>query len=226
VSAAVGLFLQVLPLAIGAAMSPTFLAMQVLVLTSGAPGVLRRGWSLAAGSMTMLLLISFGGLSLLSALPDFQTGQPSYEQAAILIVAGLALLAVAAVIRRRPSHPDAALERVVDAGPPVLFAVGALRLAINATTLALYIPALHMITQSSVDIAAKAVVFAMLFAITEIAVVGPVLAVTIMGDRAKPVLTRIHLAIEQRSRTLTLVTCAGFGAVLIAVGIRVLTQVG
>jgi uncharacterized membrane protein YhaH (DUF805 family) len=207
-------------------MSPTFLAMQVVVLTSGAPGALRRGWSLAAGSMTMLLLISFGGLSLLSALPDFQTGQPSYGEAVILIVAGLALLAVAAVIRRRPSHKDAVLERVVDAGPPVLFAVGALRLAINATTLALYIPALHMITQSSVDIAVKAVVFVVLFAITEIAVVGPVLAVTIMGDRAKPMLTTIHLAIEQRSRTLTLVICAGFGAVLIAVGIRVLTQVG
>ncbi len=132
---------------------------------------------------------------------------------------------MAAVINRRPPHHDAALERVVDAKPPVLFGLGALRLAVNATTLALYIPALHMITQSSVDVVVKALVFAMLFAITEIAVVGPVLAVTIMGDRAKPVLTEIHHGIEKRSRALTLVTCAGFGVVLIAVGIRVLVQV-
>ena len=53
-------------------------------------------------------------------------------------------------------------------------------------------PALHAITHSTVDVAAKALVFLMLFAITEIAVVGPVLAVTLLGDRAKPVLTGIH----------------------------------
>lgn len=223
----VSLFLQVLPLAIGAAFSPTFLAMQVVVLTSPAPGAVRRGWALAAGSMVALLLVSFGGLSLLASLSDFQTGQPSYPQAIIFTLAGAALLLVALVLSRRPPErrQSKVLNRVGDAQPPLLFAIGALRLLVNATTLALYIPALHVITHSTVEAAAKAAVFVMLFAITEIAVVGPVLAVTLLGDRAKPVLTGIHTSLDKHSRALTIWTCLGFGVVLVAAGVRVFIQV-
>lgn len=226
-SAAFSLVLQVLPLALGAAISPTFLAMQMVILTSDAPGSLRRGWALAAGSMGMLLLISFGGLSALSALPDVRTGQPSYVQAAIYAVAGVLLLSLGLVIHRRPvsHHPSAIMSRVVDAGPPVLFAIGAGRLAINATTLALYIPALHAITHSTVDSVVKGLVFVMLFAITEVAVVGPVLTVTLLGDRAKPMLTTIHRAIEKRSRALTVGVCLVFGSALIVLAARVFLQV-
>jgi hypothetical protein len=226
VSAALSLFVQVLPLAIGAAISPTFLAMQVVVLTSGAPGALARGWALAAGSMSMLLLISFGGLSLLSQLPDFQTGQPSLIQAVILAVGGVALLVAAWVIRRRPvTHKDSMLTRVVDADPPVLFLIGAARLAVNATTLALYIPALHVITNSTVSLVVKALAFLTLFVITEVAVLGPVLAVTVMGERATPLLTRVHEAIERRSRVLTLATCLAFGGLLLVLAVRIAIEV-
>jgi hypothetical protein len=115
--------------------------------------------------------------------------------------------------------------RIVDARPSVLFGIGAARLAVNATTLALYIPALHTITHSTVDIVVKALVFLMLFAITEIAVVGPVLVVTLMGERAKPVLSRIHLAIQKRSRVLTVAVCLVFGLVLLVLGVRTFLQV-
>lgn len=117
------------------------------------------------------------------------------------------------------------MEKVVDAKPPVLFGIGLLRLVINATTLALYVPALHSITQSSENLVVKALAFVMLFVITEIAVVGPVLAVTLLGERAKPVLTGIHEAIERHSRELTLTTCVVFGVVLLVLGVRVLLQV-
>jgi hypothetical protein len=221
------LILQVLPLALGAAISPTFLAMQMVILTGDEPRALRRAWALAAGSMSMLLVLSFGGLSLLSSLPDGGTGKPSYPQAAILTIAGTALLVLAAAVWRRPtSHRQSRLMgRIVDARPSVLFGIGAARLAVNATTLALYIPALHTITHSTVDIVVKALVFLMLFAITEIAVVGPVLVVTLMGERAKPVLSRIHLAIQKRSRVLTVAVCLVFGLVLLVLGVRTFLQV-
>jgi len=214
--AALSLFAHIIPLAIGAAMSPTFLAMQIAVLTSGAPGSLRRGWALAAGSMVMLLLISLGGYSLLSSLPDFRTGRPSVQQAVILALGGATLLIAALVLRRRPrQHSEGILTRVIDAPAPVLFGIGAARLAVNATTLALFIPALHMISNSAVAVGVKVLVFLILFAITEIAVVGPVLIVTIMGDRATPILTKIHEAVQRRSRTITLFVCAGFGLLLL-----------
>lgn len=215
-NAALSLFLQVLPLALGAAMSPTFLAMQIVVLTSPAPGALRRGWALAAGSMSMLLLISFGGVSLLSAIPQLHTDGPTWTQAVIMAVAGVALLFVARQVKRRPrGHKDSILEKLVDAKPPFIFAAGAARLATNASTLALYIPALHIITSSTVDDIAKGLAFLLLFLLTELAVLGPVVAVTIAGEGAKPVLTRIHDRIDEYSKPVTVLTCAGFGVALL-----------
>ncbi len=225
-SAALSLFLQVLPLALGAAMSPTFLAMQVVVLTSPAPGALRRGWALAAGSMAMLLLISFGGVSLLNSIPVLHTDGPTWTQAVILAVAGAALLLVGRHVQRRPKeHKDSILEKLVDAKPPFIFVAGAARLAVNASTLALYIPALHIITSATVDIFVKGLAFLMLFLITEIAVLGPVVAVSIAGENAKPVLTRIHDRMEEYSKPVTVVTCVGFGVVLLGLAVWTVVQV-
>ena len=215
-NAALSLFLQVLPLALGAAISPTFLAMQVVVLTSPAPGALRRGWALALGSMSMLLLISVGGFSLASALPPLQVNGPTWVEAAILAIGGGALLAVALRVQSRPpKQHDSVLSKLVDARPPLIFGIGALRLALNASTLALYIPALHVIFSATVDIAVKGLAFVLLFLITEAAVLGPVVAVTVAGERAKPVLTRLHDGFERHSRQVTIVTCAGFAVVLL-----------
>jgi hypothetical protein len=225
-SAALSLFLQVLPLALGAAMSPTFLAMQMAVLTSPAPGALRRGWALALGSMGMLLVLSFGGLSLLAQLPDVSTGAPSWAQAVILAACGIALLGVGLWERGRPvKHHDGLLARLVDARPPLLFAIGAMRLLTNASTLALYIPALHVITQSTVGVSGKALAFLMLFVITEAAVLVPVLAVTAMGDRATPWLASMRQTLERHSRTATIGLCFGLGVVLLVVAAGVAVQV-
>ncbi len=219
-NAALSLFLQVLPLALGAAMSPTFLAMQVVVLTSPAPGALRRGWALAAGSMAMLLLISFGGVSLLAAVPPLRVNGPSVAEAVIMALGGLALLIVAGVLRKRPKdHHDSVLDKLVDADPPFIFAAGAARLAVNASTLALYLPALHVIASSTVDPVVKTGAFLMLFVITELAVLGPVVAVTIAGDRAKPVLRHVHEAFQRHATQLSVGTCLVFGVVLIGLAL-------
>lgn len=220
------LLAAVLPLALGAALSPTFLLMQVVVLTAG-PGSLARGWALALGSMTMLSVISLGGLSLLARLPDFASGVPSLAEAVILMAAGGFLLGFGIVRWRRPPHPRPGRSRfaeVVDARPPVLFGVGALRMATNASTLALYIPALHAITHASAPLAAKVLSFAILFLLTETAVLAPVLAVTIRGDAAKPYLNRIHDYIEAHEQVMVIVASLGFGAVMVAIGIRILVQ--
>lgn len=225
-TAALSLFLQVLPLALGAAMSPTFLAMQVVVLTGPAPGALRRGWALAAGSMSMLLLISFGGVSLLNSLPQLHADGPTWTQAVIMALAGVALLLVAGRVQRRPkAHKETVLDTLVDAKAPFIFVAGAARLAVNASTLALYIPALHVITSSTVDDLVKGLAFLMLFLITEAAVLGPVVAVTLAGEEAKPVLQRIHNRLEEDAKPLTVITCAGFGVVLIGLALWTVVQV-
>jgi hypothetical protein len=220
--------LTVLPLALGAAISPTFLVLQIVVL-SGGPGSLARGWALALGSMSMLALISLGGLSVLSTLPDVSTGKRSVYEGVLMVLAGVTLLGVAAWFWRRPPRENTGTSRfagIVDAKPPVMFGIGAARLAINASTLALYIPALHAITRSAVILPVKILCFAVLFLITEAAVLAPVVAVTIMGDSARPALARIHDAIEHNERRLTIAVALLFGIALLGLGIRVLLSPG
>lgn len=211
----VSLFIQVLPLAIGAGMSPTFFAMQVVVITSPAPGAVTRGWALALGSVSMLLVISFGGVSLLNLIPRPDISLSSWSLVGLLLLGAIVLLLVARHEQRRPpDHSDAMLEKLIDAKPPFIFGVGALRLATNATTLAMYLPALHIIFSSQVNIAWKAVAFVLLFVLTEFAVVAPVLAVTLLGDRAKPYLTKAHDVMTLYAKPVMIGVCLLFAALM------------
>ena len=162
----------------------------------------------------------------MNSLPSLHKDGPTWAQAVIFAASGLALLFVAAYVRRRPpKHKDTVLVKLVDADPAFIFGVGAMRLAVNASTLALYIPALHVIASSQVNVAIKAVAFLALFVITEAAVLGPVIAVTLAGERAKPVLTKVHDTMEKYSKPATVVACAGFGLVLLGLSAWTVWQV-
>lgn len=102
-----------------------------------------------------------------------------------------------------------------------VFAVGAARLAINASTLALYIPAPHAITHSAAGLGAKAACFLMLFLLTEAAVLVPVVAVTVRGEAAKPMLAKIHDVIEAQESRMVIWLALGFGGALLLVGLRI-----
>lgn len=212
----VALFVQVLPLAIGAGMSPTFFAMQVVVITDPAPGAVKRGWALALGSMTMLLVISFGGVSLLSLIPRPDISISSWSLVALLLLGAVVLVWVAGRERsRKTAKPDQLLEKIVDAQPPFIFGAGAIRLLTNATTLAMYLPALHIIVSAQVNVFFKAVAFLLLYAFTEFAVVSPVAAVTLMGDRAKPYLTKAHAQMTRYSKPVMIGVCLFFAVLMV-----------
>ena len=215
------LLLQVLPLALGAAMSPTVLTVQILVLSSG-PGGLRRGWGLAAGRMAALLAFSVASLFLLVQLPDFSTGKPSWVEAGLFLVAGLLLLALTYWEwrrRNRPEKPSKLGEKLSDANPVYLFLFGAGWMLVNASTLALYIPALHIITSSDTSDVAKIVVFAVLFVITSAVVLVPVLVLTFYGEKGKALLLRVHHWVDSHSHDIAIVVSGVFGVALIGAGV-------
>ncbi len=82
-----------------------------------------------------------------------------------------------------------------------------------------------MISQSSAGTAGKVAAFLTLFLITELAVLTPVLLVTVLGVRATPALTRLRDGLERHGRQLTVGLCLGFGALLLAAAARVAIQV-
>jgi Sap, sulfolipid-1-addressing protein len=218
------LLLQVIPFAVGAAISPAVLTVQILVL-SGGKGSLARGWALALGRMAALLAVSVWGVALLTQLPDFGTGEPSQAESVILAIAGGVLLVLAVVESRRPPRAPSAPSfsgRLVDANVVVQFLFGAVWMVVNASTLALYIPGLHVITSSSAAFPMQVTAFVVLFVAASAAALLPTLAVTLYGDRAQPVLADIHAWVEHRAHTITIVVCAVFGLALLGYGLVVL----
>lgn len=174
------LLLAVLPLAAGAALSPTILLVQ-LRLISGARGSAGRAWALAAGAAAVLALITAlatgaarrtGGASS----PDAEVAVVELVVAAVLFGIGIRGLIVAH--RKRTTGPQADRS---DATPSEgrlgrFFLLGIGMMATNFSSLALYFPAVHLIGVSDVDTAGRAVVLAFLATMTMLPAVLPPLA--------------------------------------------------
>lgn len=217
---ALALFVQLVPLALGAAMSPTLVVLQLAILSGDGP-VLARSWSLAAGRMLSLAAITVGGTSLLARLPDFGRGfVASREAAPILMVGGVVLLGVVVRELRRGARPTrhSAVFRVVGAAPPVLFAFGAGWMFVNASTLALYVPAMHLVTRAEVGWPVRGVALGLLFVATAAAAVVPPLVLTLAGDRARPALVRAQGWFDRHGHLVTVVVTAVFGVMLLIYG--------
>lgn len=218
----VSLILAILPLALGAAMSPTLLVLQLAILT-GPDHPLRRAWALAIGRMLSLAIITLGGTSLLARLPDFNTGalKGSPYAAAILIAAGAVLLALAAWHWHKGAKPDkkpGMTSRLLKTPAPALFLFAAAWMFVNASTLALYIPALHAITRSTANIVGKGTALLILYLLTSAVVLVPPLLVTVFGDSIRPRLSQLQQWLERHSHTISLVVLGVFGVALLALG--------
>jgi len=215
----------VVPLALGAAISPTLFALEVLVL-SGRHHPVARAWALAGGAAAILIAFSALGLTLLRNLHSGHNRSPT--DASIDLAAGvlLALLAARALHPRKTaaeSHHDRTRRRLADM-PTILFVgVGGLGMLVNFSTLLLFLPALHEISRSSVSLAGKGATWLILVVITLLPVLIPVTLVVILGPRASPFLDRLNTFVGGHSRQITVTIEMLFAVVLIWKGIAELT---
>jgi hypothetical protein len=196
------LLASVLPLAVGAAISPTLLALQLLVLSGAHP--LPRAWALALGSALVLALFSVLGLTVLDHLHTAHRHR-STSDAVVLFAAGglMAALAVRSLVRRPTSaeeHTSRTAERLASAPTPWFLGVGAVGMVVNFSTLVLFLPALHEIERSSTGLAARITAFVVLYVITLLPVLVPVGLVSVLGDRARPALDATHRWVTRHAR--------------------------
>lgn len=208
----------VVPLAAGAAISPTTLALQLFVL-SRKTAPLARAWAIAAGYAAVLLIemaIAFAFAA------STGSGAPSKPEAWVKLgfAAALACLGVLA-LRRPPKQRKAKVE----SNEPALgryFVIGVVLMATNVTTAALYLPAMHHVGAADVGPAGSALAAVLVLAIALVPAVAPPFAVTLAGDRAQAALDRLSAFSARHSRAINAGVCFGFAVFLAAVALPVL----
>jgi len=217
------LLVSVVPLAIGAAISPTLLALQLLVLT-GSTRPVARAWALAGGAALVLAAFSLLGITVLNHLHPAKHGHHSLRGAVIMFVAAglLALLAVRSLAKRPTSaeqNKTRTAGRLENAPTYWFVGVGALGMVVNFSTLILFLPALHEITRSSAGTADRVVAFAVLYLITLLPVLAPVGLVTVLGRRADPLLDATHGFVTRHARQIGITIEIVFAAYLAVRGV-------
>jgi hypothetical protein len=207
----------VVPLAAGAAISPTTLALQLFVL-SRKTAPLARAWAIAAG-YALVLLVEMGIAFVFAASgPSSSTSKPE-AWLKLGCAAGLAFLGILALLRppkprkARPESDRPALGRYL--------AIGIVLMATNVTTVALYLPAMHHVGVADVGPLAKALAAVVVLTITLIPAVAPPLAMTFAGDKAREALDRLSDFCSRHSQAINVSVCFGFAVFLAAVSLPV-----
>jgi hypothetical protein len=196
------LLTRVLPLAFGAAVSPTLFALEVLVL-SGERQPVKRAWAVAGGATVVLAAYSVLGLTLLV---NFGTHHHhSVLGATIDLGAAFLLLVLAArSLIRRPTAAESRSKRrsakLADASTISFAGIGMVAMLVNFSTLVLFLPALHFISESTVSLGAKLTVGVVLVVITLLPAWIPPALVAAVGPRADPFLSRLNGFVAGHSR--------------------------
>jgi hypothetical protein len=208
-------FAKVLPLALGAAISPVILLLQVATLASPRYPVRR---ALIVLSSTALVV---AGVMVLIATTDHQAATPPKSDAAvggwIKVVLAILLLAVAirTALAPAPDEPPAAAEESqasVHALRYFLLGVGAM--VTNLTTIVLLIPATHDAATADLPADDRLLVMVVIALITLFPAYGPLLVLAALGRRGPVALAAFGAWLRVHRRTVTVVVSLGFAAYL------------
>jgi hypothetical protein len=211
------LLAEVVPLALGAAIAPSILTLELLALgTDVAPR--RRGWAITVGYLAGLLAWEVVALALTRGVGGSDT-EP--EWTAFVRLAAAAALVVAGVVTVVRGPSDKVTRQLSPAKPDLtaFFGVGAAVMLTNLTTLALFLPAVHLIGASGLAIEGRALALAIVVAIAMIPALVPPLAASIVGAPAQRVLAAMNAWLIRHSRAVGAVVCFGFAILLGAQGL-------
>jgi hypothetical protein len=212
----------VVPLGIAAAVTPTLIAMQLLVVAGG------THWRRRSLAVVVANAIAFGIVITLATfgfaqLPDAGTGGGGTLDAMIRVGVG-AVLALASIWFFVP-HPEmakrvrASLEaRLVHASIWVFFALAFYFSITDLSSFIVLLPALHDITASSIAVEEKAIVLAVVLFLALQATMLPPLVRLVAGERVVPGLERLYGGVMRNQFPIVGAVCAAVGIFLLITG--------
>lgn len=214
------LLASVLPLAIGAAISPTILAAQLLMLSSKADPIKKSAVALVGSGLVLIIYTAIplvvGASSSGSSHPDTVDGIVKLVFAVILLGLGIRAASVSGSKSKKEKKPTQ--------GPGLVrsFEFGVAMMAINFTTMALYFPAVHEVAASSVGSSDKVVAIIVVFVITMIPAYVPLLATLAFGQHARRLLSKFNDFLTTHQQGIKVAICFLFAAYLGVSGLKIL----
>lgn len=214
---------EVLPLAIGSAVSPTLLAVVLLILAGG-EHPRARGAFFTLGGTAMLVVLGAIVLSIGSKTVQSGAKHTDTVTAAADVVFGVLLLALAmrAFMHKGPAKQREARRHLKGVRAGRFFAFGFTMMTVNVTTLVLYIDATKEVAHASVSDASRAIVMAILIAFATLPAFGPVTAYAIAPDPASRALGRLNAFVTRHAAAIGGGLCLVFGAYLLIKGAKAL----
>jgi hypothetical protein len=208
-SAELPLFTRVLPLAIGAAVSPVVLVCQLLNLSSPRRALVRSGAFLLGCTLVVFLWLLCAGW-IASLLPMTQRG-PDPIAAAFDAMFALVLSALGQRIIKqpRPVEPRPAPEGLM---APALS--GLALMGCNLSSLVLFLPAVQDITRAPLAGTAWWAAALLLVLITLLPAWLPPVLVLVLGARGRGVLARLSSWVVPRQRAISASVCFVLALVL------------
>lgn len=219
-----GLFARVLPLVLGAALSPTALIAELLILSRPDHPVRSAAWFAVGFAIPLGALTA----SVLAAGHRIRAdgGHHSTTSAVVDLVAAVLLLALATrsllQARRHPSAVPARHRRGGHAGPLGCFVLGIVLMGLNFSTIVLYIPAMKEIAVSGDSDAVRAVVVVLAMLIALLPVLAPLTATALAPRASHRVLDPFGAFVTRHAATIGIVVSLVFAVYLGVKGFRAL----
>ena len=216
------LLAQVLPLALGAAVSPTALAAAVVVMASRTRPV-ARGAMFVLGFVGVLAVFTFLGLTVLAQATPHVTPASRRISGTVDLVLGIVLLAFGLrelLLRATPSPDPAADTRAPKGtGLTAALALGAVLMLTNFTSLVLYLPALQDVHRAPTTGSTKALVVAVLFGFTALPVLVPFVGRIVAPGATGRALAHLGGFMTEHRRGVTVIVAGVFGTYLLVRGL-------
>jgi hypothetical protein len=209
----------VIPLSLGAAVSPTALAVIVLTL-SGKVSPRARAWAEVIGMAVALALVTVALLFLAQFIAGRKPDPRILGTFDLAAAVALLVLGVRNALRLRSPAPGQKKRASSSAAGPkpnllAFLGIGIALLVTDVTSLVLYIPALKDIVRAGIPDVQKAAVLAIpYFAVLAPAILPAALA-TVAPRSADKVLDPLNAWVTKNQRVIGMVVCFAFGAYLL-----------
>ena len=220
-------YVSVLPLALGAAVSPGLLTIELLILSSKIRPK-ARAWFYLLGVVVVFVVFTFLALTNLRDLVQSTGAPPKVWSIAVKILVALLLVAVG-VRQLLPlrtlgeAHQSRVAARLQASKPHAFFVLGVLTMLTNWSSLLLYMTVVRVIDGSDDGTSSKVLAGILLLVITVAPLLLPVLAATIVGHRSDALLDRVGEFTSRHTRQINAGICLLFAVLFAGSAIKELT---